>query len=387
MERKIDDRIIELVQLRLTGGISPAEEAELGAWLEEREENRRFFERVCREELFAREHGLYARVDELGALARFKRRVGLPAGRGRSLRRWWRVAAAVALPLVLAAAWLAWPSAEEPAAVAERIVPGGAKAVLVLDDGREVALTPERAGDIEVAERVSARSEGDKLTYGTGTAERTAPRYNTMEVPRGGEFKLELADGTTVHLNSATRLRYPVAFGEGERRVALEGEAYFEVAKDAGRPFVVSVGGTEVRVLGTSFNVSSLEEGRVRTVLVSGSVGVRARGKGMTRVAPGEMAEVDVRTGRVTVTEVDTALYTDWRHGVLRFNNERLEDILETLARWYDVDFFYQSQEAKDLHFTGHMERYKDIGVILESVTLATGTRFSIQGRTIVVSR
>ena len=387
MKKKIDERIIKLLQLHLMGDISPEEAKELEAWCEEREANRRFFERVCREDLFAREHGLYVRVDERGALTHFKRRIGLPRRRERSLR-WWRVAAVIALPLAVAAVWLYWERSEEPVVVAERIVPGSAKAVLVLDDGRKVALTPEREETIQVAEQAEAQSSGDKLTYEAEEKNEREVRYNTLEIPRGGEFKLELADGTTVHLNSATRLKYPVAFAGKERRVALDGEAYFDVAKDAEMPFVVSVEGMDVTVYGTSFNVNSQREGRVQTVLVSGSVGVKAaRGGEETRIVPGEMAEFDTHTGRVAVTAVDTAMYTDWRNGILRFSNERLERILEMLERWYDVDFFYQNQDVKELHFTGYMERYKDIGVILESMTLATGVRFSIQGRTIVVSR
>ena len=391
--KKVDERIIQLMQLHLTGEISDEDKRELEAWCEARESNRRFFERICREDLFAREHGLYARVDDRRAWIRFKRSVGLPVGRSRVLRVVWRCAAVLVLPLVVAAVWLYRSAQEEPVTMAERterIVPGSPRAVLVLEDGKKVALVPGAGREIQVSKEVKAQSKGDQLTYQAGEEmlKKQDVHYNELSIPRGGEFKLELSDGTLVHLNADTRLKYPVVFAGQERRVVLDGEAYFEVAKDVAHPFIVEVEGVEVKVYGTSFNVNTLLEGRVQTVLVAGSVGVRSLASGEeVRVKPGELAEYDRGERDFTVKEVDTSFYTDWRNGILRFSNEPLDDMLETLARWYNVNFFYQNQEVKNLHFTGYMERYKDIEVILKSVTMSTGVHFSIQGRTIVVSK
>ena len=391
--KKVDERIIQLIQLHLTGEISDEDKRELEAWCEARESNRRFFERICREDLFAREHGLYARVDDRRAWIRFKRSVGLPVGRSRVLRVVWRCAAVLVLPLVVAAVWLYRSAQEEPVTMAERterIVPGSPRAVLVLENGKKVALVPGTGREIQVSKEVKAQSKGDQLTYQAGEEmlKKQDVHYNELSIPRGGEFKLELSDGTLVHLNADTRLKYPVVFAGQERRVVLDGEAYFEVAKDVAHPFIVEVDGVEVKVYGTSFNVNTLLEGRVQTVLVAGSVGVRSLASGEeVRVKPGELAEYDRGERDFTVKEVDTSFYTDWRNGILRFSNEPLDDMLETLARWYNVNFFYQNQEVKNLHFTGYMERYKDIEVILKSVTMSTGVHFSIQGRTIVVSK
>ena len=391
--KKVDERIIQLIQLHLTGEISDEDKRELEAWCEARESNRRFFERICREDLFAREHGLYARVDDRRAWIRFKRSVGLPVGRSRVLRVVWRCAAVLVLPLVVAAVWLYRSAQEEPVTMAERterIVPGSPRAVLVLENGKKVALVPGAGREIQVSKEVKAQSKGDQLTYQAGEEmlKKQDVHYNELSIPRGGEFKLELSDGTLVHLNADTRLKYPVVFAGQERRVVLDGEAYFEVAKDVAHPFIVEVDGVEVKVYGTSFNVNTLLEGRVQTVLVAGSVGVRSLASGEeVRVKPGELAEYDRGERDFTVKEVDTSFYTDWRNGILRFSNEPLDDMLETLARWYNVNFFYQNQEVKNLHFTGYMERYKDIEVILKSVTMSTGVHFSIQGRTIVVSK
>lgn len=206
--------------------------------------------------------------------------------------------------------------------------------------------------------------------------------------PRGGEYKVTLSDGSLVYLNSVTRIKYPVVFSRKERKVFLSGEAYFEVAEDPKRPFLVEVGGIEVKVYGTFFNINSFREGGVQTVLVKGSVGVKVLASGEeSMIEPGQMAEFRQGSMKVEVKEVDVNLYTDWKNGIFRFKNQRLEDILTILSNWYDVDIFYQIPSVKELHFSGYMERYKNFEIILEAITLSTGVQFSIQGKTVVVSK
>ncbi len=226
-----------------------------------------------------------------------------------------------------------------------------------------------------------------ELVY-SDSAGNTRVDTNILRVPKGGEFKLQLADGTRVYLNSATKLKYPVAFEGEERRVYLEGEAYFEVAKDAERPFFVVTDEMTARVYGTEFNVNTSSEDGVRTVLVEGKVGVTVRGSEREYVLkPSEMAFYDRGSGKVDVREVDTDLYTLWRKGMFVFERESLESIMETLSAWYDVEVFFQSESAKRLHFSGHMKRYEQIDEILHAITDATGVVFTINGKTVCVSR
>ena len=236
---------------------------------------------------------------------------------------------------------------------------------------------------------ITVTGEKDRLVYTSSEGKNVDEiRFNELEVPRGGEYKVRLADGTLVYLNSATRMKYPVKFDEKERKVYLSGEAYFEVAKDPERPFFVEMEGVEVRVYGTSFNVNTHQEGNIQTVLVKGSIGVKVLSSGMeSMIRPGQMAEFKQGNTKVDVKDVNVAVYTDWKDGIFRFENQRLEDILTVLSNWYDVDVFYQTASVKELHFSGYMERYKDVSVILEAITLSTGVTFSIQGKTIVVSK
>lgn len=394
MNDKYDDRIVRLLQLYMIGEITDEERQELEVWRDKNEENRRFFEDICHEKLFAGEVSLFRKIDEVKALRHFERLTGNRGGKvlRRYMGGWWRYAAVLLFPLLVVGIWK-WGQPGEKSIIMEqgvaRIHPGEAQAVLVLDNGRRVSLKEKEEGELAVAESVRAIREKGSLVYTSGVKEEAAStRYNQLEVPRGGEYKVALADGTVVYLNSATRLKYPIVFNEKERKVYLSGEAYFEVAKDAERPFLVEVANVEVKVYGTSFNVNSYREGNVQTVLVEGSVGVKVLASGVESVIkPGQMAEFKQGNTGVEVREVDVTLYTDWKNGIFRFENQRLEDILTTLSNWYNVDVFYQTSSVKDLHFSGYMERYKEIDTILGAITLSTGVRFSIQGTTIVVSK
>ena len=212
--------------------------------------------------------------------------------------------------------------------------------------------------------------------------------FNTLRTERGGEYAVALSDGTVVYLNAESELRYPVEFVGGERVVWFKGEGYFEVAGDAKRPFRVMAEGVSVTAYGTEFNVNTFGEREVRTVLVEGSVGVRVDGRGEeVRLRPSELAECDAGSGEVRVREVDAGEYVAWKDGFFVFDDETLEEIMGELARWYDAEVFFVSEEAKALRFTGHLRRYDEIGVILRAIEGAVDVRFAVNGKAISVSR
>lgn len=390
MKNHCPDRIVHLLQLYLLGDITKEERQELEKWCEEKARNRRFFEQVCQEDLFSKERVVYEKIDDKKALYAFEKRVGKVSPRG--IGRWWKYAAVLLFPILVVGSWRLIHEMEQVPVVTSsvtRIQPGCSQAVLVLDDGRKVFLKEEEEGVISEDKEITVTGEKDRLVY-TSSVEKGMDelRFNELEVPRGGEYKVKLADGTLVYLNSATRIKYPVKFDGKERKVYLSGEAYFEVTKDAERPFLVEMEGVEVRVYGTSFNVNTHQEGNIQTVLVKGSVGVKILASGEeSMIKPGQMAEFKQGSRKIDVKEVNVAVYTDWKDGIFRFENQRLEDILTVLSNWYDVDVFYQTVSVKELHFSGYMERYKDVSVILEAITLSTGVTFSVQGKTIIVSK
>lgn len=390
MEHQYSDRIVRLLQLYLLGDITEEERQELEDWCKETPQNRNLFEQICQEDLFSKERSVYEKIDDTKALRTFEKHVRKVSTRG--FGRWWKYAAVLLLPILVVGLWkLVYEVEQVPVVTSSvsQIQPGCSRAVLVLDDGRTVFLKEEEEGVISEDKGIMVTGERDRLVYTSSEGKNVDElRFNELEIPRGGEYKVRLADGTLVYLNSATRMKYPVKFDEKERKVYLSGEAYFEVAKDPERPFFVEMEGVEVRVYGTSFNVNTHQKGNVQTVLVKGSIGVKVLSSGMESVIrPGQMAEFKQGNTKVDVKDVNVAVYTDWKDGIFRFENQRLEDILTVLSNWYDVDIFYQTVSVKELHFSGYMERYKDVSVILEAITLSTGVTFSIQGKTIVVSK
>ena len=390
MEHQYSDRIVRLLQLYLLGDITEEERQELEDWCEEAPRNRKLFEQICQEDLFSKERYVYEKINDTKAFSVFEKRVRKVSSR--SIGNWWKYAAVLLFPILVVGSWKLMHETEQVSIVASSVAPiqpGCSQAVLVLDDGRKVFLKEEEEGVISEDKEITVTGEKDRLVYTSSEGKNVDEiRFNELEVPRGGEYKVRLADGTLVYLNSATRMKYPVKFDEKERKVYLSGEAYFEVAKDPERPFFVEMEGVEVRVYGTSFNVNTHQEGNIQTVLVKGSIGVKVLSSGMESVIrPGQMAEFKQGNTKVDVKDVNVAVYTDWKDGIFRFENQRLEDILAVLSNWYDMNVFYQTVSVKELHFSGYMELYKDVSVILEAITLSTGVTFSIQGKTIIVSK
>ena len=381
---RTDKNIPDLLAKAMTGALTGEERRLLDDWRERDEDNARlcdevlspeFMERKCREAAEVDVARGYARVVEKYRRRRFVRR----------LRRWSAVAAGILLPVAVVLLWpegREWETARETP-VATVIKPGGVKAELVLADGSVRRLRKEDRDSLLAVEEGSIRLREESVSY-EGRQAPAEARHNTLRVPRGGEYAVTLSDGTEVRLNSESELRYPVAFGDGERRVYLKGEGYFCVARDEARPFLVEAGGAAVRVLGTSFNLSAYaDEGRVAATLVEGSVRFAAGGRSVV-LSPGEQG-VLTADGRVETREVDTVLCTAWTRGVFAFRQERLEDIMRTVSRWYDVEVFWENPSLKEVTFSGRMRRYDDFSRVVEILEMTGNVRFDICGSAIFI--
>ena len=382
------NEIGHLLQKYFSGTIMPDEQRLLDSWMKEKEEHKQLFERLRKDTRFAEEYGIFREVDTTRAWETFRVKNGL--GRQRRMTTWIKYVAVIALPLLVAGVWLLYPRGGEqsiPVAQNTKIVKREVSPVLEVVGGGKVILEKEKDKMIEAGRCVDVQQSSGMLVYSDSVVSEYADT-NVLRIPKGGEFKLQLADGTRVYLNSATDLRYPVAFTGPERRVYLKGEAYFEVAKDVEHPFIVVTDDVQVRVYGTSFNVNTLGADGVRTVLVEGKVGIR--GQDLDReyvLKPNELAFYDRNSRDMKIETVDPDLYTLWRKGIFVFERETLENIMNTLSLWYDMEVFFQSESAKQLHFSGHMKRYEQIEDILHAITDATGVVFTINDRTVCVSR
>lgn len=279
--------------------------------------------------------------------------------------------------------WYVWkyPTAEREAVAVIR--PVSAKAYIELADGTSMELTGLRDS---LAERDGAliRQDSGRLVYFRKKDVSGKSLYHILNVPRGGEYALCLADGTKVWLNSDSRLRYPVRFEGNKREVFLSGEAYFEVAPDAASPFTVHTSLGKVDVLGTSFNVRDYkDEGRVVTTLVSGKVHYSAGGGRDCLLSPGCQV-TDAGEGiSLQLREVNLEEYTGWKNGLYTFYNYTLEEIMRTIERNYDVEVSFAREELRKLRFTGDLEKYDKVEKFLRFIEMGGDVTFVVEGKKI----
>lgn len=267
-----------------------------------------------------------------------------------------------------------------PALSRGTISPGHACATLVLDNGRKVVLSDslytyidQPSGKIDI--------RGKQLKYHIQDSAGQLI-WNKVYTPRGGEYSVALADGTRVWLNAETRLRFPVAFVGNCREVELEGEAYFEVAKDSVKPFIVKTKQMAIRVLGTCFNIKAYTDEPEQTTLVAGSVEA-SKGSQKRRLLPGE--QLTLRGNVLEVRKVDIAAFVAWKDQRFVFDDEVLEDVLRKLERWYDVEFFIRNASVRELRFTGNLPKYENLDNVLKKLELATRIRFVQKNRVVIV--
>ena len=371
-----------------SGELSVQEMTEVEAWMQASEENAREFATFRQTFLEMRWGMRVSLVKE--TQEGFQQKVRIRQRR-RLLKRVTTWAAVVVCGIGIGLAWelRSADKADEQPEVAT-ITPGRVQAQLVLSSNETVLLDKNGRMLIEAnGTAIEVDSNGGIKYAQTQTVEQTAMLYNTVITPRGGEFTIKLADGTRVWLNAETELRYPIVFAGDIREVFLKGEAYFEVAKDNRKPFVVKASGIAVQVYGTSFNVNNYDEWMVETVLVNGSVGLSKVGAvdgcPEVKLEPGQKGTSEQGKDGFRVETVDVYTYTAWKDGNFVFENEPLNKIMNKLARWYNVEVFYARETARTERLSGDMMRYQDIQSLLYYFEKISDVQFEIKGRTIVV--
>ena len=381
-QNKIDEKLLAY----LLDELDDVGREEVELWLEESERNREYFREFQRIHLEL-QWGVYAReVKSDFNVMRKKLR------KRSSLRIWYGVAAAMVI-LLSVGGMLLWDSEkveEKSVQVAKKktIQPGKSQAILVLSSGEEVAMG-NVAQQLEEKDGTSVVvSETGRISYEAAegnevTAKDTTRVMNRLVIPRGGEFNLTLSDGTRVWLNAETELRYPVQFNGKERVVYLKGEAYFEVAKNKKKPFLVQVDDMAVKVYGTEFNVNTYN--KIETVLVTGSVSMNQGGKEVL-LKPNQKGVFDQVSGKITVADVDVLAYVSWRNGDFIFRNESLNSIMDKLSRWYGLEVLYQDARLQNVRLSGNLKRYKDVRELFVSFEKISDARFKVQGNKVIVS-
>jgi len=304
------------------------------------------------------------------------------------VRKLWTIgiAASVAALVVLGCFATFWFRTNQglPANYANDIPAGGNKATLTLGNGKTINLTDVKNGKLSKQGGVQITKTADgQLVYQIieNQVSEINASTNTISTPKGGQYQLILPDGTKVWLNAASSLSYPVTFtGRGQRVVNLSGEAYFEVFKNKKHPFIVKSAKQEIKVLGTHFNISAYtNDPVVKTTLLEGSVEVNAK----TILKPGEQSSFS--DGQIKVTPVDTEVAVAWKNGDFMFKNEPLENIMQQIARWYNVDVVYSDPQVSNKRFGGTISKFKNVSEVLCMLELTEEVHFKVEGRRITV--
>ena len=393
----MEDEILKIIAAELAGeNVSGEEKESVKRWREESRGNERMY-RMMVEELgevvgLVRMKGGLDREKAYERLEGEMQKKMIRQKENGKVRRmsWWRYGASVAGVLLMLGVGMAiWMKPEENNVRLEekRVVPGSGQAVLMLGGGEVVLLKRDTSELILADTTLRVTNERNTLVYSEIENKRMSEDmvYNTLMVPANGEYQLVLADGTKVFLNSGSEIRYPEVFGKDRREVFLRGEAWFEVAKDSGRKFLVHAGAMDVKVLGTSFNVKAYEKlETVATTLVEGSVEIACDGESF-RIVPGEQFVYDKNSREANVMMVDTELYTSWKDGYYKFRQATLEEIMTTLSLWYGLNVFYQNESAKHVEFTGKVKRYEDIRTLLDKFEQTENVVFDIKENNVFI--
>ena len=372
-----DTKIVDYLRNEL----SDEERVEIENWLEENEENRTRFKRIRQDEMMLR-WGMRQRL-VVRNYAALHRRIKIR----RIVRVSSRYAAVFLLAIFSVIAFNYYHSlSDENNTQLASVKVHSSHAYLKLSSGEIVNVGGgnqqfrEQDGTfIEVTDEGSLKYTKDSLLHGVNEK-----LYNTLVVPRGGEYDIILEDGTHVYLNSASELRYPSNFGGKNRSVYLKGEGYFDVAKDAAHPFIVHVNNCSIKVYGTEFNINTYKADRIQTVLVSGKISF-TQGQEEISMEPGEKVDFNEVSKSLTKEKVDVDKYIAWRKGIFVFENDSLEDIMNTLSLWYDLEVFFANEETRTVKLSGEMERFDSIEDILYFFEQISNVKFKVSEKHIVI--
>lgn len=378
--------IEQLIAAELLGETLSAEERrQLDAWLDEEPAHREQYARIRMARFSAARYDAYRQINADRAYHDFLKKTRRASRR----KLYMQIAAACLVPLFIIAGsiWVKHydKALSEPVAA---IMPGTTHAVLQTAAGDSIVLNRETLAQAAVdVSGTELRTTPRGLVMPSSDVAKPASSDNSQNVLRtaeNGEFYVMLEDGTVVHLNYNTTLRYPEHFSDKERMVYLEGEAYFEVAADEDRPFKVMTRDVTIRQYGTSFNVNTYSKHVTEVVLVSGSIGVQNEEEEYM-LKPNDRMRMDSSSDHLSIEPVDVKPYVAWHEGRFVFDNESLGDIMETLSHWYAVDVVFDNPALRDLHFTGNMDRYGKLSPILRSISQTVGLRIVIKNRTIYI--
>lgn len=384
--------IAALIVKRLREEIAPEEEARLAEWADSDPANRALFEQLMDagefEGLLKTTYQSRIRIEQ-----QLRERLQLERKNVRVLQwKRWAVAASILLVVGLGG-YLLHENAGKPAPTAAKALisvqaPDRNRATITLGNGQVVYLDSAAVGRLTSQGNTSlVKLANGQLAYRrAGGAVPGNEIYNTLTNPRGSSvIEMALSDGTHVWLNAGSSLTYPVTFTGKERKVRLNGEGYFEVAKDPARKFAVASNGFSVEVLGTHFNINTYGGEPSKITLLEGSVVVKpAADNNSLKLAPGEQAVFPHdKTGQMELRQADIDQVMAWKNGLFRFRSEDVASIARQLGVWYNVAIVYEGASGKKV--TGYISRSASLEEVLKMLEIATGIHSEYKDGTIVL--
>ncbi len=378
--------IAQLIYAYLRDTLTQEEEEVLFRWIAENDKNRQTFELLTDENRSQESLNFLESLDVEAAWQKVQANRKPAIGGTAIVKRTKYVAAVIAFAM-LVGAWFVWsgPFDSETALTAQYqllendALPGRQRAILHLSDGRSIDLESEQLG-VNEQDGTTIRNAQGALTYVGNGGSGAELLYNMVEVPKAGTYYLELADGTRVWMNAMSELKFPVQFGDNQRKVFLKGEAYFEVARHPTTPFIVDVDGKSIEVLGTHFNVNAYGED-VSTTLLEGAV--RVSNDTEERVlSPGEMASVGKQ---ITVKQADLKKAIAWKDGEFYFKSDHIGEIMGQVARWYDVGLVFKGAYPAKKGYSGSISRDVNMSQVLEMISYVSGAKFVVEDNKVVI--
>ena len=384
-------RIAYLIAGFIRKTLTEAEHDELDAWVESSDDNMLLFEELTDEKNIEANLAWMDKTSTEKNLQLTKKKIEFtPEHKNLITKKWfYNIAASV---ILLVAAFGIYKiinnkqSKETSIAKIDQtgIQPGSNKATLTLSNGSVIDLVSTPNGLIKGDNRtIINKSKDGEILYNDSGSSNSEANYNTLTTPKGGQYKVQLPDGSQVWLNAASSLKYPTSFSGTERNVELNGEGYFEIAKDKTKPFKVKLGdGSEVKVLGTHFNIMAYENEKSRDVtLLEGSVQI-TKGNNEQSLIPGQQGRI-ISSKIILINSADTGQVTGWKNGQFIFHDADIQSIMRQVARWYDVDIKYETTNTQ--HFNATISRKEPVLKLLHILEETGQIHFKTENKIIYV--
>ena len=388
--------INEIIYHKLINKTTPEEEAVFSQWLNESPTHQKMFDEMLNHEQFSDTYKTYSKLDIEAAWEKIiknkEKENTFHMIFPRSIFKY----AVIILVLLIAGAsfWYSQYTKVTPPEISESVKHAMEQSV---QSGKQEAVIEDNlltlwTGKREDVDRVEANGK-NRSSAELSEAEHALTKEQLITAKRittkhDKEFWVTLDDGSLVHLNNNTRIIYPERFGKGDRNVILEGEAYFMIAKDKSRPFVVHTPSGEIKVYGTEFNVNTMhEDASTSVVLVKGSIGVTPKGGKERIMKPGEEATFNAQTSFFTIQSVNVDPYIAWNTGDFFFHEWTLQQIMDVMAKWYNVSVEFSDEEVAGKKLNGIFSRYSDIQEIMETIKIVTGYSITINNHHIIIKK